>query len=99
MPDGKYFKLCMDAIVNYDPISDERDHEHERFADVQLALAAGCEMRSKLKKHRDSGRYGWWDKNTCSLEDLRAMRDKALVDDDHVSVLNFTSMIAIRDSK
>nr|AAL87214.1 PH108-56(+3) [Vibrio phage 1] len=56
-------------------------------------------MLQRLQEARDAGRFGWWDKSVCSIEDLYKMRHKALKDKDHVSVINFTAMIAARESE
>lgn len=70
----------------------------EEMADGQLLIATQAEMSKKLRNARDSGRYGWWDPKVCSIGDLYKMRERALADNDHVSVLNFTAMIAARES-
>ncbi|AGN30197.1 hypothetical protein VPFG_00197 [Vibrio phage nt-1] len=54
-------------------------------------------MTRKLSDAREKGRRGWNDKNVCSIDYLYELRDKALKDNDHVSVLNYTAMIAIRE--
>lgn len=70
----------------------------EIYADATLIDAVYNEMGVRLTEARNKGRYGWWDSEVCSVEELRIMRDYALREDDHVSVLNFTAMIALRES-
>ncbi|EHA1127126.1 hypothetical protein FG475_18795 [Vibrio navarrensis] len=71
---------------------------NEEFADKQLLIATQSEMAKKLGEHREKGRHGWWNKDVCSIEDLYSYRRKALSENDHVSVINYTSMIAARES-
>lgn len=70
----------------------------ERDADQQLLIAAKCSMSEKLGIYREKGFGGWWDKSTCSIKYLYSLRDKALKDNDHVSVMNYSAMIAMRES-
>ncbi|MFO4754346.1 hypothetical protein V5H08_11840 [Vibrio cholerae] len=71
---------------------------NEEFADKQLLIATQSEMAKKLGEHREKGRHGWWNKDVCSIEDLYSYRRKALNENDHVSVINYTAMIAARES-
>lgn len=70
----------------------------ERDADQQLLIAAKCAMAEKLGAYREKGFGGWWSKDVCSIDYLYSLREKALKDNDHISVLNFTAMIAMRES-
>ncbi|WYC17875.1 hypothetical protein [Vibrio phage vB_VneS_J26] len=98
-----YFKICMEAIIS--PIGSIAEikaagtdrKRAEIIADEQLTIATRAEMLQRLQEARDAGRYGWWDKSVCSIDDLYKMRSKALEDNDHVSVINFTAMIASRE--
>ncbi|WP_340296284.1 hypothetical protein [Vibrio parahaemolyticus] len=71
---------------------------HEEFADAQLLIGAQAHMGDKLVLHRLKGRYGWWNEEVCTIDELYAYRQKALDDNDHTSVLIFTSMIAAREA-
>ena len=71
---------------------------HEEFADGQLVIGAQAEMVQKLNKYREKGLKGWWNPSTCTIDELYANRQKALDDNDHASVLIFTSMIASREA-
>ncbi len=90
-PKGLYLKLCMQQILDCSECN-------ELFADNQLLIATRASMSERLGEAAEKGRHGWWDKNVCTIEELYSMRDKALADKDHVSVLNFTAMIAMRES-
>ncbi|QEQ95090.1 hypothetical protein [Vibrio phage vB_VpS_BA3] len=46
----------------------------------------------------EKGRTGWWSDNICTIDDLMNMRAKALADNDHASVINFTAMIMYREA-
>lgn len=94
MSKNVYFRSCM-RFINKNCHHLVGDIE----ADQQLLIAVQCEMSKKLRINAALGRHGWWNPNVCSVEDLYAMRDKALADNDHVSVLNFTAMIAMRESQ
>ncbi|WP_425636157.1 hypothetical protein [Vibrio owensii] len=96
-PKGLYLKLCMRQILICEAGSDYSE-DSEQFADNQLLIATRASMSERLGKAAEKGRHGWWDKNVCTIEELYSMRDKALADKDHVSVLNFTAMIAMRES-
>ncbi|QCG76732.1 hypothetical protein [Vibrio phage D4] len=99
-----YFRAIMRAIraerESQEPLAQtRRDKEAEAFADEQLVIATRCAMMKRLKEGREQGRFGWWDNNVCTLNDLYQLRHKALKDKDHISVLNFTAMIAARESE
>ncbi|WP_182038798.1 hypothetical protein [Vibrio alginolyticus] len=91
-----YFKLCMEAVVNSDIGANSIGGD--TFADEQLLIASKTSMSSKLRKGRKNGRHGWWTPEVCSVEELYKLREKALAEDDHISTLNYTSMIAMRQS-
>ncbi len=92
-----YFKICMDVIKKEG--EECESNELNAFSDSQLVIAATAEMSRKLRVNRVfKDRNGWFDANVCSLHDLYSMREKALSDNDHVSVLNFTAMIAMREA-
>ncbi|QIW90887.1 hypothetical protein COHAPHLL_00024 [Vibrio phage V09] len=80
--------LATDSSINPD----------EAWADKQLIIASSHEMARKLADAREKGRHGWHDSNVCSIDYLYELRDKALEDNDHVSVMNYTAMIAMRES-
>ncbi|WP_347361785.1 hypothetical protein [Vibrio vulnificus] len=71
---------------------------HEEFADAQLLIGAQAQMAEKLNQYRQKGRYGWWNEEVCSIDELYSYRQNALDDNDHISVLTFTSMIAAREA-
>lgn len=95
-----YLEITMKLLTR--PERRSRDAEsiamHEEFADEQLLIGIRAEMKEKLRHHREKGRHGWWDNKVCSIKDLYEMREKALADNDHISVMNFTAMIAARES-
>lgn len=72
--------------------------KHEEFADAQLVIGAHAQMVEKLNQYRQKGRYGWWNEEVCTIDELYSYRQKALDDNDHTSVLTFTSMIAAREA-
>lgn len=50
-------------------------------------------MAIRLRKASRHARQRWWDSTICRVEALREMRDKVLLDDEHVSVLNYTALL------
>ncbi|CAL9958322.1 hypothetical protein VPHD85_0035 [Vibrio phage D85] len=92
-----YFSICMKMVLDKD-VGSKNNDDGNTFADNQLLLASKSAMALKLHEASLNGRHGWWDKDVCSIDDLLTMRDKALKENDHVSVLNFTAMIAMRES-
>ncbi|OEE37252.1 hypothetical protein A1QO_03880 [Vibrio genomosp. F10 str. ZF-129] len=91
-----YFKPCMHLALA--EVSPNRDVDTESFVDKQLLIAATSSMSEKLKNASDSGRHGWWDNSVISIGGLYDLRNKAISNNDHVSVLNYTAMIAMRES-
>ena len=88
------FSMYMKSILGLDA-SNAVDNT---FADLQLVGAAKHEMEKRMRHESMNGRYGWWDRNVISLEKLYRLRDRALQVSDHVSVLNYTAMIAMRET-
>lgn len=87
-----YFSFWMNKILDAAEMNDEE-------ADQMLVLATQETMQTRLGQARNrQGRHGWWNAEVCSVEDLYKMRDKAIADKDHSSTLNFTAMIAMRES-
>lgn len=70
----------------------------DKFAEKNMIHAVRHDMSRKQQEARNKGRIGWWDKDVCSIEHLYNLRDKAIQDKDHTSVINFTAMIAMRES-
>lgn len=91
-------KLVAESLTDYISSDSVIAAMNEEFADKQLLIATQAEMAKKLRVHREKGRHGWWNKDACSIEELYSYRQKALNENDHVSVLNFTAMIAARES-
>lgn len=90
-----YFEKCMKIVLDEECGS---KFFGEEDADQQLVIATSTSMARKLSESRVKGRHGWWNDKICTIEELHDMRDKALSENDHVSVLNFTAMIAMRES-
>lgn len=90
-----FFKKSMTMLLHPDTGA---THLGEEDADKQLVIAASNSMTKKLNQARGDGRHGWWDADVCSIDDLYALREQALAEDDHISTLNFTAMIAMRQS-
>ncbi|EMW3082608.1 hypothetical protein AAEX90_001857 [Vibrio cholerae] len=94
----KSMKLIVESLTGYRSSDSVIAAMNEEFADKQLLIATQSEMAKKLGEHREKGRHGWWNKDVCSIEELYSYRQKALDESDHVSVLNFTAMIAAREA-
>ncbi len=95
-----YFKESMKLVTREDLRSSDSviQFSHEEFADAQLLIATHAHMANKLCVNRMKGRYGWWNSEVCTVDELYSYRQRALDDKDHISVLIFTSMIAARES-
>ncbi|HCJ7273414.1 TPA: hypothetical protein NVH30_003052 [Vibrio cholerae] len=91
-------KLVVSSLTDYQSSDAVIAAMNEEFADKQLLIATQAEMQKKLREHREKGRQGWWNKDVCTIEQLYSYRQKALDENDHVSVLNFTAMIAAREA-
>ncbi|QIW90780.1 UNVERIFIED_ORG: hypothetical protein GCAPEGMB_00462 [Vibrio phage V07] len=71
----------------------------EGLASGYLAGFTEKVMKETLKAAAlEKGRTGWWSDNICTIDDLMNMRAKALADNDHASVINFTAMIMYREA-
>ncbi|HIF5641723.1 TPA: hypothetical protein ACX3DU_004184 [Vibrio parahaemolyticus] len=95
-----YFAEIMKLVIrpDYRSSSAVTQAMHEEFADAQLVIGAQAQMAEKLNQYRQKGRYGWWNEEVCTIDELYSYRQKALDDNDHTSVLTFTSMIAAREA-
>ncbi|EPT9728176.1 hypothetical protein ACVTT1_001260 [Vibrio cholerae] len=94
----KAMNLIVESLTGYRSSDSVIAAMNEEFAEQELLLATKSEMARKLREHREKGRHGWWNKDVCSIEQLYSYRQKALDKNDHVSVLNFTAMIAAREA-
>ncbi|GHW54562.1 hypothetical protein [Vibrio cholerae] len=94
----KAMNLIVESLTGYRSSDSVIAAMNEEFAEQELLLATKSEMARKLREHREKGRHGWWNKDVCSIEQLYSYRKKALDENDHVSVLNFTAMIAAREA-
>ncbi|KIF51018.1 hypothetical protein [Vibrio owensii] len=95
-----YFAEIMKLVIrpDYRSSSAVTQAMHEEFADAKLVIGAQAQMAEKLNQYRQKGRYGWWNEEVCTIDELYSYRQKALDDNDHTSVLTFTSMIAAREA-
>lgn len=89
--DNVFFNKCM-TMVQIKEINDED------FADSQLLIASNASMSAKLSKARRDGRHGWWDPKVCSIDELYQLRKVAFDRNDHISIMNYSAMIAMRES-
>lgn len=70
----------------------------EGFADGGLAGFVGIVMKRSLREaHIKHQRAGWWTEE-CTVERLKELRDKAIADDDNVSVVNYSAMIMFKEA-
>lgn len=86
------FKQAMLDIKNYEGVSDI-DYHADKLLTECLYLAT-----VKLEEARANGRGGWWNEEECTLEYLKYLRFKSILEKDHLSTVNFTMMIALRES-
>lgn len=92
-----FFKRCMD-IVEFDKKEETLSlNEHYLFANKQLLIAINCEINKKLKEIANSEEEHWSNTISLDIQSLYNMRDKALIENDHVGVLCYTGMIAMRE--
>lgn len=54
-------------------------------------------MRSKMRASRAKGRYGWWDRGICTIDDLKTMLANHIEKGDMVDVANIAMMIHYRE--
>ena len=68
----------------------------EIIADSNMVSIALSAMWDKLFAARQKGRGGWWDKNQCSIKDLKKMLADHVEKGDMADVMNFAGMILVR---
>lgn len=90
-----YFQSCMSSVLLPTGYSDSE--EIQNFANKQLAIAANCSISQKIDEIKDQKESSWWN-SSCSIEHLYKMRDDAVAKNNHIDVITFTSMIAMRES-
>lgn len=93
-----FFEIYMNSILSYDDIIVNDDiNSKELYVCNLLTSATVSSMKQKLEDANKKGRGGWWS-DECKISNLYKLRDKALSDNDHISVINYTAMIAMRES-
>lgn len=65
-------------------------------ADAVLVSNTRTAMERKLARKRAEGRHGWWDPAVCSEDDLLAMLNDRLLDNDWLDVAIFAAMLRQR---
>lgn len=90
------FERCMKLVLA--PNGANNISDGEKFADKQLLIATNFSMQKKLEKGSNRGLFGWWNEKLCDISSLYEARDKAIAEKDHVSVINYTAMIAMREA-
>lgn len=63
-----------------------------------LANTSANLMEEKLKAASRKGRHGWWNIEVIGQDQLTELRERAIEEGDHVSVLNYTAMLIMRES-
>ncbi len=91
----RYIKLDM-AQLRLLAKSEPRDFI-EQYADDKLTAYAKLAMQEKLDAARSKGRGGWWNKDECSIAQLREMLQEHVEKGDMVDVMNFAAMIFTRE--
>lgn len=93
-----YFAEIMKLVTRPDLRSSSAINQamHKSLQTVSC-FDAQAHMDDKLVYHRIKGSYGWWNDEICPIDELYAYRQKALEDNDHMSVMIFTCIVAARE--
>jgi hypothetical protein len=84
------------AIVDLD-LAKKYPHGAYFHMSNNLVNYARMAMHERLVDEKNKGLYGWWNKEQCTIESLKALLDKAVKDGDMVSVMNFSAMMYVRE--
>jgi hypothetical protein len=68
----------------------------EDQADRELIHFTQKVMQHRLSVARRKGRYGWWNQHSCDTSVLTGLLQRAMDDDDLVSVINYAAMLHVR---
>lgn len=72
--------------------------ELSRTADSVLVSSTADAMAHRLGRARQEDRHSWWNPAVCSVVYLRDLLDKAVADEDWVSVCNYAAMLRMREA-
>lgn len=61
-----------------------------------LAMFVEMAVRVKLHDAQSTGKSGWWIKEECPIEQLEKLLEKAYLDKDYISIINYAAMIHAR---
>lgn len=70
--------------------------QREEKADHELITYTTKAMRLRLAQASQKGRYGWWNDRECSAQHLQNCYERAVAEDDLISVINYAAMIHAR---
>jgi hypothetical protein len=80
-------------------ISNSKDPKLNANVDkASVEFMAGI-MTVKLAKSRRKGRYGWFDADLCSVDDLKVMLQEHIKKGQFDDVANFAMMIHLRETE
>lgn len=82
------------SLIDNPEMHDDNLDEH---LDDMMVTGISLEMRNKLSEAAMHGRHGWWKREICDINHLRELRSKAIADNDHISVMNYTAMLWARE--
>ncbi len=74
-------------------ITDDEDFLQEKARDDYALAQFTAAMRDKLVEAWESGRYGWWDDEVCTINDLNLMFFEQVAQRDWVSIANFAMFL------
>ncbi|QNJ59158.1 hypothetical protein [Vibrio phage vB_ValS_PJ32] len=88
------------VITVIDEIGSTTKNPHHHYlnelADELLASSMHTKIKARLEAKRNEGRYGWFDPDVCSLDELKAMLQNAIDNDEYLDAAIFSSFIALR---
>lgn len=95
MPMIEFVKQAMPQVVS---ICKDHPSHADSYADAQLCHYASAAMKEKLRGKRGAGRGRWWDKETITLDQLRALLIEHVEKGDMVDVMNLAAMVYAREA-
>lgn len=84
------------------PINKQKSNANVDFLDVEermdktLVEYTANYMTAQLKHSREHGCHGWWDSDSCTIEQLKEHLESAVRNGDMIDIINFSAMILFR---
>lgn len=97
-PDGGLIYVCRQHIFEAcNSLAFTPTFDMEKAYDNNGVDSMAQAMRARLSDKRLQGFYGWWNKEQCSIEQLRGLLMEAVAKGKMVDIANFAMMVYCRE--